>query len=88
MNKLATVVFENLLAHLFFKVYRSFNCDPPQDFSHFGDDTRTTYIHMVRQKKQELTRNDRVRIFLIKNFLCFRQHGRNKSLSASKYKHA
>ena len=28
MNKLATVVFENLLAHLFFKVYRSFNCDP------------------------------------------------------------
>ena len=45
MNKLATVVFENLLAHPFFKVYRSFNCDPPQDFGHFGDDTRTTYSH-------------------------------------------
>ena len=45
MNKLATVVFENLLAHPFFKVYRSFNCDPPQDFSHFGDDKRTTYSH-------------------------------------------
>ena len=45
MNKLATVAFENLLAHLFFKVYRSFNCGPPQDFSHFGDDTHPTYSH-------------------------------------------
>ena len=45
MDKLAIVVFENSLAHLFFKVYRSFNCDPPQDFSHFGDDMCTTYSH-------------------------------------------
>jgi len=36
MNKLAIVVFENLLAHPFFKVYR---------FSHFRDDTCTTYSH-------------------------------------------
>ena len=33
---------------------------------------------------QELTRNNRVRILLIKNFLCVRQHGRNNSLRASK----
>ena len=31
--------------------------------------TRTQHIHTVRQKKQELTRNDRVRILLIKNFV-------------------
>ena len=36
--------------------------------------TRTQHIHTVRQKKQELTRNDRVRILLIKNLLCFRQN--------------
>ena len=29
--------------------------------------TRAQHIHTVRQKKQELTRNDRVRILLIKN---------------------
>lgn len=74
MNKLATVVFENLLANPFFKVYCSFNCDPPQDFSTLVM-TRVQHIHMVRQKKQELTQNDHVRILLIKNFLCFRQHG-------------
>lgn len=45
MNKLAIVVFENLVAHPFFKVYRSFNCNPSQDFSHFGDDMCTTYSH-------------------------------------------
>ena len=60
-------------------------CDPPQDFSHFGDDTRTTVVRTVRQKMQELSRNDRVRILLIKNFLCVRQHGRNNSLRVGKY---
>ena len=45
---------------------------------------RARHVCTVKQKKQELTRNDRVRIFLIKNFLCFRQHGGNNSLRASK----
>ena len=36
--------------------------------------TRAQHIHTVRQKKQELTWNDRVRILLIKNLLCFRQN--------------
>ena len=31
--------------------------------------TCAQHIHTVRQKKQELTRNDRVRILLIKNFV-------------------
>ena len=36
--------------------------------------TRAQHIDTVRQKKQELTWNDRVRILLIKNLLCFRQN--------------
>ena len=46
--------------------------------------TRARHVRTVRQKMQELTRNDRVRILLIKNFLCVRQHGRNNSLRAGK----
>ena len=41
--------------------------------------TRAQHIHTVRHKKQELTRNDRVRILLIKNLLCFRQNSRADS---------
>ena len=47
--------------------------------------TRARHVRTVRQKMQELTRNDRVRILVIKNFLCVRQHGRNNSLRAGKY---
>ena len=46
---------------------------------------RARHVRTVRQKMQELSRNDRVRILLIKNFLCVRQHGRNNSLRAGKY---
>ena len=46
--------------------------------------TRARHVRTVRQKMQELTRNDRVRILLIKNFLCVRQDGRNNSLCAGK----
>ena len=46
--------------------------------------TRARHVRTVRQKMQELTRNDRVRILLIKNVLCVRQHGRNNSLCAGK----
>ena len=46
--------------------------------------TRARHVRMGRQKMKELTRNDRVRILLIKNFLCVRQHGRNNSLHAGK----
>ena len=41
--------------------------------------TRAQHIHTVRQKKQELTRNNRVRILLIRKLLCFGQHGRADS---------
>ena len=47
--------------------------------------TRARHVRTVRQKMQELSRNDRVRILLIKNFLSVRQHGRNNSLRAGKY---
>ena len=47
--------------------------------------TRTRHVCTVRQKIEELSRNDRVRILLIKNFLCVGQHGRNNSLPAGKY---
>ena len=56
-------------------------CDPPQDFSHFGE----TRARHVRQRMQELSRNDVVRILLIKNFLCVGQHGRNNSLCAGNH---
>ena len=46
--------------------------------------TRARHVRTVRQKMKELTRNDRVRILLIKNLLCVRQHGRNNSLRAGK----
>ena len=46
--------------------------------------TRARHVRTVGQKMQELTRKDRVRILLIKNFLCVRQHGRNNSLRAGK----
>ena len=46
--------------------------------------TRPRHVRTVRQKMQELTRNDRVRILLIKNFLCVRHHSRNNSLRAGK----